>query len=187
MKRLPWLALATVACALAACSAVGPGAGGAPGWPLANPGFEEGSAQPPCPAGWSCGMHADPTSFRFLLDESRPAQGRRSLCIEPVRHEPWAKASQWVLDPRVRGKRVRLSLAVRTERVAGDGAGALIVAHGDTGQILGTERQLVSGDNDWRRVATELVVPPTMHDIELSAVLEGSGRACFDDVRLEVM
>jgi hypothetical protein len=185
MMRLACLALA--ASTLAACSAVAPATGDASDWPLANPGFEEGPAQRQCPEGWNCLMHADPTSFRFLLDESQPAGGRRSLCIEPVRHEPWAKASQWVIDPRVRGRRVRLSLAVRTEHVAGDGAGALIVLHGDSGQVLGTERRLVSGDNGWRRVSAELVVPPATHDIELGAVLEGSGRACFDDVRLEVI
>ena len=49
---------------------------------LKNPGFEDPAVTRPCPVGWDCTMHNDPTSFRFFHDVATPASGKASLCIE---------------------------------------------------------------------------------------------------------
>jgi hypothetical protein len=174
--------------ALAGCSGVAVGtAPEFPTQPLANAGFEEASTLASCAPGWSCSMHADPNSFRFVLDHGQAAGGRASLCIEPATREPWGKATQSVTDARLRGKHVRFSLAVRTEGVAGHGAGPLVVAYGGSGQILAVRQHFVQGTARWRRIALELDVPATTYVLEVGAALEGTGRACIDDARLEIL
>ena len=87
-------------------------------------------------------MHADPTSFRFFHDESAPAAGKASLCIEPAGKEPWGMASQGVFDiVPLWGARVRFSAAIRVEAVTGDGAGPFVVARGAT---LAHDKRLAS-------------------------------------------
>lgn len=186
MRPLASFALAAAAWTLAACNAMGP-APGTTDVALANPGFEDGPAQPSCARGWYCSMHADPTSFRFTLDESGGAGGKRSLCIEPVKREPWGMATQALLDPQLRGKRIRFSLAVRTEGVAGRGAGPIIVAHGGSGQRLAHVERWVGGTQGWQRLSVEMDVPADARDVQMGGELDGRGRACIDDARLEVL
>lgn len=45
--------------------------------------------------------------------------------------------------------------------------------------------KLVRGTRDWERVAIELTVPADATVVEVGATVEGPGKACFDDVRLE--
>jgi hypothetical protein len=166
--------------------------------PLAvlNAGFEADS--PPdtnCTTDWGCVMHADPRSFRFFIDEKAPASGKRSLCIEPITRQPYGKAVQSRHDFQVwGGALVRVSLSVRLENVTGPGAGPILVAH-DGGGMAARPRasyvryseKLVNGTSGWQRVETELVIPPETVSIEFGALLQGAGRACFDDVHLEFL
>ena len=155
---------------------------------LANPGFE--AAPDPnraCAAGWWCTMHADPSSFRFFHDERAPAAGRRSFCIEPAEgSEPWALATQEIDGAPLRGARVRLSISVRPEGIAGPGAGPWIMIKARGGAPLNA-RKLVSGTSGWQRVAAEIEVPAQAQGVEVGAAFEGRGRVCFDDARLEVL
>lgn len=176
--------LALVSVLLAGCAFVPPAL---PRVALANPGFEEAAREERCAPGWNCSMHADPNSFRFFLDASGAAGGGHSLCIEPVTHEPWGKATQPVLDPAIRARRVRFSAAVRTVDVAGRGAALQAVVHGNAGQILGVREEWVAGTRPWQRLALEIDVPAATHDVEVGVALEGTGRACLDDVLLEIV
>jgi len=182
-------ALGAIPAILAACATIAPGPAASPHLALANPGFEQAPFSESCARGWNCSMHADPNSFRFFLDASQPASGLRSLCIEPVKHEPWGEATQAIVDPALAGKRLRFSVAVRTEGVAtGRGAGPIIVAHGGTGQVLAVRERLVKGSRGWERLAVELDVPPSgVHDVEVGVMLDGTGRACLDDAVLEAI
>lgn len=168
------------------------------GTPLAvrNAGFEADS--PPdtnCTTDWGCVMHADPRSFRFFIDEKAPASGKRCLCIEPITNQPYGKAVQSRLDPEVwGGALVRVSMSVRLENVTGPGAGPILVAHDSAGfaakprtSYVRYSEKLVNGTSGWQRVETELLIPPETVSIEFGALLQGAGRACFDDVRLEFL
>lgn len=173
---------------LAACATVAPEAPApraASSWPLRNAGFE--SAPRPgerCPAEWGCTMHADPDSFRFTLDTSSPAEGRRSLCIERVTPEPWAVAAQSVPAHALRGRKVRFSIAMRGEALAGPGAGPWVLVNGVSGLLLHQELVSKIGPG-WERRAIEIIVPPQAEALEVGATLQGAGRVCIDDARLD--
>ena len=152
---------------------------------LRNAGFE--SAVRPgdrCPVEWSCTMHSNPDAFRFALDASNAAEGRQSLCIERVAPEPWAVISQSVPARALRGHKLRYSIAMRGERLLGPGAGPWLMVIGAGGMITHEER-VMRADGTWQRASIELVVPAQADAIELGATLQGAGRACIDDVRLE--
>jgi hypothetical protein len=134
---------------------------------------------------WGCSSHADPNSHRFVLDEAAPAGGKRSLCIERVTAEPWALATQGLRDATLRGARVRFSLAMRIEGVS-EGAGPWVLVHRRSGDNL-HEQRLAKTTDGWQRMAVELTVPADAEFVEVGATLEGGGRACLDDARLEVL
>lgn len=157
-----------------------------------------------CPPDWSCVSHADPFSFRYYIDESRPGEGKRSLCIEPKGREPWGKAAQAMPQGPWRGRRVRFSMLVRIENVArsqeGMGAGIFAFAHTATasatvpskrgpvqvGSLVRSEK-LIDGTADWQRLSVELDVPRDTNVLEVGVTLIGTGRVCADDAVLELL
>ncbi len=154
---------------------------------LANAGFEldvlKGAR---CAPGWSCTMHGDPNSFRFFADASGAPEGKRSYCIEPLKKEPWALLTQATFDPSLRGARLRFSIAVRVADVSGSGAGAWARVQ-RAGQPPQVYSKLAKGSADWQTQALEFDVPNNAQTVEFGATLNGAGRACFDDARLEIL
>jgi len=183
MRRLALLGLAgLIGCAAGAYAPAPPNAAAIA---LRNAGFEEApQAAERCPVQWGCTMHANPNSFRFVLDESAPAEGKRSLCIERVTPEPWAVASQAVPAQALRGRKLRFSLAMRAEALGGPGAGLWFIVNGPQGMLLDGKGIAMLG-NRWEARTIEFQVPPQAIEIEVGATLEGSGRVCIDDARLE--
>ena len=152
---------------------------------LRNAGFEEAHAER-CAPGWGCTMHADPTSYRFQVAEGGAASGSRSLCIERVKAEPWAEASQPIFDRGFRGLRLRATVALRAEGLDGAGAGPWLLVQGPSGTVAHREA-LVKATRGWERHAVEVDVPQDAEVIEVGATVVGGGRVCVDDVRLEVL
>ena len=143
-----------------------------------------------CPVEWGCTMHSDPHSFRYFLDETTPKSGKRSLCIEPLKMEPWARASQFLIDKSWQGALIRFSVDIRVEnmgRADGMGGGAFITVQGGSGQVLATKSNLVKGPAGWQRVEAELVAPTGGFVLEFGVGLVGPGRVCADDARLEIV
>jgi hypothetical protein len=162
---------------------------GPPGVPravaLRNAGFESAPRSGErCPEHWGCTMHSDPDSFRFSLDRAAPGEGRQSLCIERVTKEPWALATQAVDAAALRGAKLRFSMAVRVDRAGGPGGGPFLVVHGPTGNLAHEERLLTRAEG-WQRVAVDFSVAPAAQMVEVGATLQGDGRICVDDARLE--
>ena len=184
------LALAVASWVLAACAPVA--AGTAPASvpalvPMRNAGYEDAPrGGERCAQHWDCTMHADPGAFRFRLESTAPAAGQRSLCIERIKPEPWALATQAIDIGALHGKRLRFSIAVRAEALDGRGAGPWIQMHG-VPAAQGHVERLVTRTDGWQRVAVEFTVFPAATLLEVGAVLEGGGRACLDEARLEVL
>lgn len=155
--------------------------------PLPNSDFEEtpGAAHN-CAPRWGCKVHSDRTAYRFTVDDSTAAGGRRSLRIEREKDEPWALATQGVIEPSLRNRRMRLSMAVRIEGASGEGGGPWVLVHGLRGNLLNDQR-LVKGTQDWQRVSMEFLVGAEAQMVEVGAMLEGPGRLWIDDVRLEAL
>jgi hypothetical protein len=129
-------------------------------------------------------MHADPNSFRFALDAGQPAEGRQSLCIERLTREPWAVASQSVPAERFRGRKLRFSIALRAEELGGPGAGPWALVNGAQAMLTHEERVEMLG-RAWQRRSIEFQVPAQAIAVEVGATLQGAGRVCLDDARLE--
>ena len=151
---------------------------------LRNPGFEvEALRGARCAAGWNCTMHNDPNSFRFFVDAT---DGRRSFCVEPVKREPWALVTQGGFEPALRGARLRFTVDLRLADVAGAGAGPWAQVR-RTGAPLQTHQKLLKGSAPWESHSVEFDVPANAETVEVGVMLRGTGRACFDDARLEVL
>jgi hypothetical protein len=148
-----------------------------------NAGFEaEMAPGRRCAPAWDCTMHNNPEAFRFYLQESDASAGRRSLCVERVADEPWALVTQAFSDDALRGARLRLSMSVRVEGASGSGAGPWVLVQANPPV---NASRLVRGSAGWQRLEVDFVVPANATVVEVGATLEGPGKACFDDVRLE--
>ena len=157
--------------------------------PLAPPALRNASFEAPfasdgrCAPAWDCTMHNNPLAFRFYLQDNAAA-GSRSLCVERVLDEPWALVTQAFEGPAVRGAKLRLSMSVLVEGVTGEGAGPWALVQGNP--PINPQR-LVRGTAGWQRLSIDIAVPRERFILEVGATLEGPGKACFDDVRLEAL
>jgi len=150
---------------------------------LRNPGFEDPVvAGARCPPRWECSAHVDVTSFRFSVSNEAAAAGSGSMCIERVGNEPWALATQAFHTIAMRGQRLRLSMGVRAQGLDG-GAGPFIQSQGGRAHA----QKLVKSTSGWERIEVDLAVPADSNLLVVGAVFEGGGKACFDDVRLELV
>ncbi|QJR11549.1 hypothetical protein DSM104443_02627 [Usitatibacter rugosus] len=181
MIRL-WAAL--LAAAVAGCASPGPSAESRL-VTLRNPGFEADGPAHGCAPGWRCSSHSDPNAFRHEIDGTVSAEGQRSLRIERVREEPWTLVMQHVIDPTLRGARLRFTLAVRTEGATGNGGGPFVLVHGPGGATVHHDQKLTSGTADWKRVSVEFDIPVNAESFEVGAMLEGPGKLWIDAARLE--
>lgn len=138
-----------------------------------------------CPPRWGCVAHGGVESYRFVPETAAPAQGRQSLCVERISAEPWAVAMLSVDAQALRGKRLRFSLAVRLDAVP-QGAGPWIVVQGPQGNLL-HEQKLAAGTRGWERMSVDFDVAREAQSLQVGGTLEGPGRACIDDARLEIL
>jgi hypothetical protein len=178
---------------LAACATVppapAPGAAAAPAGPLVpsnlvrNGGFEERDPARPCPMAWDCVAHNDSLAFRYTAESGATPGGGRSLCIERVKPEPWVVVRQVVRHERLLGSTLRLSMNVRRDGASGAGAGPWVLIEGPR---LVNESVLVNGSAPWAPAVVEFTIPRDATSLIVGATLEGPGKACFDDVRLEL-
>ena len=76
--------------------------------------------------------------------------------------------------------------AMRRSSVAGAGAGPWAQVR-RTGAPPQTHQKLVKGSAPWESRSVEFDVPANAETVEVGVMLSGTGRACFDDARLEVL
>ena len=173
---------------LAACATVPPAtlAPGSVAVPLANPGFEIAGPAGDCPPGWLCATHAGARSHAYRLDAASAA-GRFAFCADGLDDSNWAQVFQNVPAERLRGARLRLSVAVRLAKDRGAGAGPILIAQGGDGGTVATDQKLLPGTEGWRRLAAELVVPRNAFQIQAGVLFESRGTACIDDILLEIL
>jgi hypothetical protein len=157
---------------------------------LANANFEKDTRPgETCAADWACTAHANARAFRF---SRQVTEDRRSYCVEPApdakKREPWAQVTQGLFNPGLRGTRVRFSIALQLTGLTGEGAGPWIQA-----QLMSskggkpTKENIVRQTADWQRYSVEMDIPDTAVLVEVGLILNGGGRACFGDARLEVL
>jgi len=182
-----FLALA-IAALLAGCAAA-PEPPPLPRFAIPNAGFEQGGGPgSDCPRPWFCVIHAGATDgFRFFFDEKRPPEGKRAFCMERLTEEPWAYVSESIPAEPLRRAMVRFSIAVRAEGLTGPGAGPILVLHGMQENALDRQSIRVLATDGWQRLHVDARVPANARLVEFGLQLEGGGRVCIDDARLEIL
>lgn len=159
-----------------------------------NLGFEQpSSAEPDRPWGWSLGWSAfgSGSSATISLDSLVRHGGRRSLRLAQGDSAPSTQPQAIMLQlpaDAFHGRTVALTGWMRADRLHGRAWLALEAwknldyAAADTAFVTG------NGPPQWARYHLRIKVPKdsTIHSIVISAVLEGSGTAWFDDLALRV-
>jgi hypothetical protein len=155
---------------------------------IRNAGFEAPPRSPNyCADRWDCSVHADPTSFTFTIEGNQAPEGSQAMCVQRVGKEPWATVTQGVHDAALATAQLRLTMMMRLDGVDGEGAGPWMVLHGPSGRMLKHDQKLRKSTQGWERVSMDIEVLPGTEVVEIGATLEGPGRICIDDVRLEVL
>jgi hypothetical protein len=88
----------------------------------------------------------------------------------------------------MRNTRARVSVAVRIdpETAQGVSAGPWALVRGPLGNLAFEERP-VSSTAGWQRFSVEVPIATNAETIQVGATMLGGGRACFDDVRVEIL
>ncbi|MFW6162778.1 MAG: alpha-L-arabinofuranosidase C-terminal domain-containing protein [Planctomycetota bacterium] len=144
-----------------------------------NPSFEEGKGNRP--EGWGTHVYAGKAAFDW---EAAGHSGKRSVAVTS---ETGADAS-WQFTAGVHPDSIyRLSGWVKTENVkATTGRGALLNIH----TLGGAETQALTGTKDWMAVAVEFETGART-EVTANCLFGGwgqaTGKAWFDDIRLELL
>jgi hypothetical protein len=160
---------------------------------LVNAGFESRKAgEDGNPEGWVAIQHAGAESYAFALDDTHRKSGAQSQRITRIGREPYGSIVQMLPGAPYAGRKVRLSAWIRTDTTRdrrGGGAGLVLSAMRD-GSFLAHDHMKdsrVSGTTDWKRYTIELALPPATTQLEIGAMLMGSGTMWVDDFELEVV
>ncbi|HVF65592.1 MAG TPA: hypothetical protein VNE58_16515 [Casimicrobiaceae bacterium] len=160
---------------------------------LINPGFEsKESGKLGAPDGWWVVQHAGPLSYTWTLDPAAPRSGERSLKVENVGPEPFGSVFQKVSAAPYRGKTLRFTAWLRTDKAAGNqfgkGAGLNLMSMrgGYPLEFVMMRDDAVAGTTDWKRYEARLKIPNEADEIEFGMSLYGPGIAWFDDASLFV-
>jgi len=94
----------------------------------------------------------------------------------------WIKYQQGPI-PVMPGTKYRFTAWVKAENVVGN-AGWYFHVNGDKPQLL-NQSGVWEGTFDWREVSIEFEIPPTGTEFQCGTLLHGSGKAWYDDAKLE--
>jgi hypothetical protein len=150
------------------------------------------AAETPAPVGWILAGSA-PTSYEIgtAPDGGRnrgPAGFLRSREAPPQKNGFGTLMQMFKADD-YRGKRVRFSASVKTEKVA-NWAGLWMRVDGPQREILAFDNMQarpIKGTTDWQRQEVVLDVAPAANAIGIGILVNGIGEAWLDDVRFEIV
>ena len=148
---------------------------------FANGGFELGAT---APSGWSAQL-VDDKHGMFLQEGGARTGDRCARCeVDAGAEATWVKYQQGPA-PVMPGTKYRFAAWVKADGVAGR-AGWYIHVNGDKPQLI-NKVEGWEGSYDWREVAIEFEVPATGTEFLCGTVLYGTGKAWYDDAKLEAI
>jgi tetratricopeptide (TPR) repeat protein len=155
-----------------------------------NLGFEDGERDG-IPTGWfRCGHDGYELSADHDEAYAGRASGRVRSVREPAEHE-FGGLGQQVSAEDFRAGRIRLVGWLRTETVAGNGAGLWMRIDGPDGTMLDFDNmqqpldRALTGTTEWTRYEIVLDVPPEAIAIAFGILISGRGTVWGDNLRLE--
>ncbi len=128
--------------------------------------------------------------YKGVVDKEVVFEGEASLRLEKTGTVQGfgVATSMFPLDE-ARGKRVRFSGYIKTEEVADGYAGLWWRVDGPGRKMLAFDNMAgrgVTGTTDWQEYVIELDVAVEVININFGAILPGSGKAWFDELRIEL-
>ncbi len=176
---------------LAACGGTPQGAphSGFTSIPLQNPSFNaEADGKMP---GWIMTEHGAGNSYTFVADPVNAKSAPTSARMKRHGIEPYAFLEQAVLIlPAWHNKTLRLSGAMKSEKIDGGGGALMMRADGGSGEILAWNFMAdarVKGTQDWKSYSIDLKIPPTGRLLRVGVMLEDGGTLWADDLLLELI
>ena len=148
-----------------------------------NGGFEETDEKGPI--GWKSAS-VDPAHRMSVISDGAP-EGRRCILAEADAGAvpSWFGYSQRGIPVRPGGK-VRLHVRLRAENVRNGYAGWYVHAgNAQRNDILNKVFNAGGGTFGWKDLDMEVTIPADCTTMTIGSVLRGTGRAWFDDVRIE--
>jgi erythromycin esterase len=152
--------------------------------PYLNLGFEGGS-----------GVHPDSWlksvgEFDARQDASVAYEGRQSFRIIDSSPQTTGRVFQYFPPADAAGKHVRFSGYIKTQNVTQRGAGLYWYVYGDNGRsVLSTDdtsRITPGTTTSWTRFTIDRDVSPDASTVMFGCLLNGSGTAWFDSLRIEI-
>jgi len=137
------------------------------------------------PSGWQA-QESNSHEYRVGLDHKIRHSGKSSLFLRSLAPDPAGSVlvTQVFDATRYRGKRVRFTGFVRTEKIAVVGIlGITVLTAGDTAQATGTA--YVSGTSPWRQRTMVLDVRPDAYSVHLYLEMKGTGTLWADDLEFK--
>lgn len=148
------------------------------------------------PEGW-IRLGSAPSDYEMGLDTTTQRTGRASAFLRAIENQKNPDGFGTLMqtsDPGAfRGKRIRLSAWVKSEKIEGGSwAGLWLRIDGERPQkdFLGFDNMQdrpIKGTTDWTRVAIVLDVPQEAKAIAFGLLLHGKGQVWMDDLKFEVV
>jgi hypothetical protein len=144
------------------------------------------------PAGWiKAGSH--PAEYDMGVDTANRHEGRAIAFVKGTATEfhGFGTLMQMATPGEYRGKRVRFSAYVKSEKVQSGWAGLWFRIDGaKSGEVLGfdnMQQRPLKGTTDWKRVDIVLDVPENAAALAYGILLAGDGQVWMDDLKFEVV
>jgi hypothetical protein len=151
-----------------------------------NPGFEASGVKP---VGWIMLQHAGAAAYETAIDDKVFKEGKHSFSMKRKKKQVFGLLRQIVELPKDRkGKKLRFSAMLRTEKVGKGGWGLVVnfLATPD-GRIISQARSKpVRGDTGWTRVEIVEPIPQGTGKLSIGVMLLDEGKGWIDDVKLSV-
>jgi hypothetical protein len=139
--------------------------------------------------GWFLsGSGHEASEYEMGLDRDVVHSGRASAYLKSIVQKPQEAALlQMISAERYRGKRVRISIWVRTDHVETLAAVGARVESADGRGVYAYGREELKGTNDWQRREVVLDVDPAAARLVIGMGLWGTGQAWIDDVNVDIV
>jgi hypothetical protein len=152
-------------------------------------GKTEPAAKAKTPRGWYM-AGSEPTHYESGIDSSLAHSGSRCAYVHPAVDDPqgFGTMMQCFASHSFLGKRVKMSVWMKTEKVEDWAAAFLRVDSEGGGRMLSIDNMCnrqISGTTDWKKYEIVLDVSHGSSNICFGAMLSGKGKIWVDDVSFE--
>jgi hypothetical protein len=146
----------------------------------------------PLPKGWSSQKWNEVKSWSVVnigVDQVKTFDGKKIACVEVIEADPGAGAQlyQIMRCEGLRGKRVRLSVQLKCEKIK-NSASFCIDVIGPQQTTLASDNmanRLLKGSKDWKKHDLVVDIPDNALNLKMSARVFGVGTLMFADLNLE--